>query len=89
LQPLAVFPSIKFPTGSTASGAGTGTTDVGIVLISSRELGGVSLDLNAGMTHRIGKDNLAPHNSSVWAVSFDAGTLVSIDPGSVDQWVRV
>ena len=67
---LAVFPSIKFPTGSTASGAGTGTTDVGIVLISSREFGGVSLDLNAGFTHRIGEGDLAPHNSSVWAVSF-------------------
>ena len=67
---LAVFPSIKFPTGSTASGVGTGTTDTGIVLISSREFGGVSLDLNAGFTHRIGKGDLAPHNSSVWAVSF-------------------
>ena len=67
---LAVFPIIKFPTGSTASGAGTGTTDVGVVLISSREFGGVSLDLNAGFTHRIGDDDLAPHNSSVWAASF-------------------
>ena len=67
---LAVFPSIKFPTGSTGSGAGTGTTDVGVVLISSREFGGVSLDLNAGFTHRIGDDDLAPHNSSVWAVAF-------------------
>ena len=51
-------------------GVGTGTTDTGIVLISSREFGGVSLDLNAGFTHRIGKGDLAPHNSSVWAVSF-------------------
>lgn len=67
---LAMFPSIKFPTGSTASGAGTGTTDLGVVLISSRELGAVSLDLNAGFTHRIGDDGLAPNNSSVWAVSF-------------------
>ena len=66
---LAVFPSIKFPTGSTASGAGTGTTDVGIVLISSREFGDVSLDLNAGFTHRIGDDGLAPHDSSVWAAA--------------------
>lgn len=67
---LAVFPTIKFPTGSTASGAGTGTTDLGIVLISSREFGPVSLDLNAGFTHRIGDTDVAPHNSSVWAVSF-------------------
>jgi hypothetical protein len=75
---LAVFPSIKFPTGSTASGAGTGTTDVGIVLISSREFGDVSLDLNAGFTHRIGDDGLAPHDSSVWAVSFGGPAYRSV-----------
>jgi hypothetical protein len=67
---LAVFPSIKFPTGSAASGAGTGTTDLGVVVISSREFGAVSLDLNAGFTHRMGDDDRAPHNSSVWAASF-------------------
>ncbi len=67
---LAVFPTIKFPTGSTASGAGTGTTDIGIVLISSREFGSVSLDVNAGFTHRMGDNDFAPHNSSVWAASF-------------------
>lgn len=67
---LALFPSIKFPTGSTASGTGTGTTDVAVVLISSREFGAVSLDLNAGFTRRIGDAGFAPHNSSVWAVSF-------------------
>ena len=67
---LAVFPTIKFPTGSTATDAGTGTTDLGVVLISSREFCSVSLDLNAGVTHRMGDDNFAPHNSSVWAVSF-------------------
>lgn len=70
LATLALFPTIKFPTGSTASGAGTGTTDIGVVLISSRELGAVSLDVNAGFTHRIGDDRLAAHDSSVWAVSF-------------------
>lgn len=67
---LAVFPTIKFPTGSTASGAGTGTTDLGVVLISSRTFGAVSLDLNAGFTYRIGDDELAPHDSSVWAMAF-------------------
>lgn len=67
---VAVLPTIKFPTGSTASSAGTGTTDVGVVLISSREFGPVSLDLNAGFTHRMGDGLLAPHDSSVWAVSF-------------------
>lgn len=67
---LAVFPVVKFPTGSTASGAGTGTTDVGVVLISSREIGPVSLDLNAGFTHRIGDNAFAPHNGGVWTAAF-------------------
>jgi hypothetical protein len=67
---LAFFPTIKFPTGSTASGAGTGTTDVGVVLISSREFGRVSLDLNAGLTHRIGDVDFAPHNATMWAAAF-------------------
>ena len=67
---VAVFPSLKFPTGSTASGAGTGTTDLGVVLISSRTFGAVSLDLNAGFTHRIGHNELARHDSTVWAMAF-------------------
>jgi hypothetical protein len=67
---IAVFPTIKFPTGSTDLGAGTGTTDLGVVLISSREFGGVSLDLNAGFTHRMGDAGFAPHDSSVWAMAF-------------------
>ena len=67
---LAVFPSVKLPTGSTAQDAGTGTTDLSVVIISSRAFGDVSLDLNVGVTHRAGFDNLAPRNSSMWAVSF-------------------
>jgi len=67
---LAVFPIVKFPTGSTAEDAGTGTTDFGVVIISSRSLGALSLDLNVGLTHRMGHDDLAPRNSSLWTMSF-------------------
>jgi hypothetical protein len=69
LASIAVFPSLKLPTGSTSQGAGTGTTDLGIVLISSREFGEVSLDMNVGLTHHIGDDDVAPHESRMWAIS--------------------
>jgi len=36
---------VKLPPGSSDSGTGTGTTDVGLLLISSHSLGPVSLDL--------------------------------------------
>jgi hypothetical protein len=67
---FALFPTMKFATGSTSDGAGTGTTDLGIVLISSRGFGDVSLDLNVGVVHRFGHEDLAPHDSRMWAVSF-------------------
>jgi hypothetical protein len=67
---LAVFPSLKLPTGSTDSDAGTGTTDLGALLISSRSLGPVSLDLNVAYTHRVGDDTFAPHNAGLWAAAF-------------------
>src|SRR5205823_7144424 len=36
---FAILPSIKVPSGSVASGTGTGTTDVGLLFISSHKLG--------------------------------------------------
>jgi hypothetical protein len=70
VENLAVLPSVKLPTGSTSEDAGTGTTDLGVLIISSRELGPVSLDVNLGITHRLGPDDLAPHDSSVWTTAF-------------------
>jgi hypothetical protein len=67
---LAVLPSVKLPTGSSQSGTGTGTTDVGLLLISSHSLGPVSLDLNAGYTRRSGDGSIAPRNATVWTISF-------------------
>ncbi len=67
---FAVLPSIKFPTGSVASGTGTGTTDLGLLLISSHDFGGVEMDLNAGYTRRSGDGTNAPRNATLWTASF-------------------
>ena len=70
LNNLAVQSTVKFRTGSADLGTGSGTTDVNVLVISSRTLGPVSLDLNAGYTHRSGDGRLAPKNSGLWTVSF-------------------
>jgi hypothetical protein len=67
---FAVFPSIKFPTGSGTKGRGTGTTDGALLLIWSRALGPVAMDLNAGATLRSGDGTRAPRTATVWTVSF-------------------
>jgi hypothetical protein len=67
---FAVLPSVKFPTGSASNGTGTGTTDGSILLISSHDLGPVSMDLNVGYTRRGGDGSSAPKNATVWTVSF-------------------
>ena len=66
---FAILPSIKLPTGSQASGAGTGTTDVGLLLISSHDVGPVSLDINAGYTRRGGDGSTAPRDATLWTIS--------------------
>lgn len=63
---LAVLPIVKLPTGSTA--AGTGSTDVSLLVISSHDVGPVSLDVNAGYTRR-GGGARAPRDATVWTVS--------------------
>jgi hypothetical protein len=75
VRDFAILPSLKLPTGSTAAGRGTGTTDFSLLAISSRTLGPVSLDLNAGVTWRTGDGTAAPTLAAVWTVS--AGTSVS------------
>ncbi len=67
---LAVLPIVKLPAGSSADGTGTGTTDVSLILISSRDLGAVTLDLNAGYTNRHGAERVAPANATIWTASF-------------------
>lgn len=69
LADFSVQPTLKIPTGSLRRGTGTGTTDVNVLVISSRKVGPVSLDLNAGYTRRSGDGWNAPKNSTVWTVS--------------------
>ena len=66
---FAVLPSIKLPTGATASGAGTGTTDVSLLLISSHDVGPVALDINAGYTRRSGDGTTTPRDATAWTIS--------------------
>ncbi|MGB7211737.1 MAG: hypothetical protein WBC97_03845 [Gemmatimonadales bacterium] len=70
LGDLALQPSIKFPTGASAEGRGTGTTDAGIIIISSRHLGPVELDVNFGYTRRSGDGTMAPRDATLWTASF-------------------
>ena len=75
LGDFAVIPSLKLPTAPASSGRGTGTTDLGLVLVSSRQIGGVEMDLNLGYTVRDGPDSQAPRNSSLWTASFGGAVL--------------
>jgi hypothetical protein len=49
---------------------GTSTTDGSLLLIWSRALGPVAMDLNAGITRRSGDETFAPRTSTVWTASF-------------------
>ena len=69
LGDFALLPAIKFPTAREGEG-GTGTTDFSLLLISSRQLGPVAMDLNAGATHRTGNGTSAPIHASIWTASF-------------------
>ena len=66
---LALLPTIKLPTGSVNDGTGTGTTDAGLLLISSHALGPVSLDVNAGYTRRSGDGSIAPRSATFATIS--------------------
>ena len=66
---FAIMPSFKFPSGSLDAGRGTDTADASLLVMSSRQLGAVSLDINAGITRRSGDGADAPKQSTVWAVA--------------------
>ncbi|MGH7590243.1 MAG: hypothetical protein ACREL2_02305 [Gemmatimonadales bacterium] len=70
LGDVALQPSLKLPSGAAGQGRGTGTTDVGIILISSRRIGPVELDINFGYTRRSGDGSTAPRNAALWTASF-------------------
>ena len=69
LGDFAIFPSVKFPSGSAAAGTGSGTTDVGLQFVSSHQFGDAALDLNLGFTRRSGDGGETPRNASLWSAS--------------------
>lgn len=72
LGDFALLPAVKFPTGSDVNGTGSGTTDLSLTVISSYELGPVSMDLNAIYT-RIGASGSTPaSDAALWTASFGA-----------------
>ena len=66
IQDVAILPGIKIPSGGPR---GTGTTDFSLLLINSRVIGPVALDLNLGATWRSGDGTQAPRSSSLWAAA--------------------
>ena len=67
LGAVAVIPAVKLPTG--AASRGTTTTDGSIFLVSSNQIGGFSLDVNAGYTLRSGNGTKAPRDATLWTVA--------------------
>jgi hypothetical protein len=65
---FSVQGSMKFASG--ARGVGTGTTDLSLLLISSRPIRMGELDLNAGYTRRSGNGTTAPVSATLLTASF-------------------
>jgi hypothetical protein len=63
---VAVLPTVTWGTGGDR---GTRTTALGLLLINSRTVGPVSLDLNAGLTRRSGDGSTAARTATVWTVA--------------------
>jgi hypothetical protein len=64
---FAVQPGVKLPTGDADHG--TRTSDVSVLLIGSRAVGSVALDVNAGYTRRSGDGTRAPRDATLWTLS--------------------
>ena len=69
LGDFALQPSLKLPSGSASNGTGTGTTDVGLLLISSHDWGDYALDVNVGYVRRSGDGTVSPKDATLWTVS--------------------
>jgi len=63
---IAVLPSVTFSTGGDR---GSGTTAASLLLINSRTLGPVGLDLNVGATWRTGDGTTVPRTSTMWTAA--------------------
>jgi hypothetical protein len=64
---FSVQATLKLATG--ARDVGTGTTDLSLLLISSRPIAAGELDLNAGYTHRSGDGSSAPTSATLLTAS--------------------
>jgi len=73
---FALLPAVKLPSGSQTSGTGTGTTDMSLLAISSHNVGGVEIDINAGYTRRSGNGLVIPRTATEWTFS-SGGPLAS------------
>ncbi len=63
---VALLPSVTFPTGGVR---GSGQTAAGLLLINSRTLGPVGLDLNVGATWSTGDRTTVSRTSTVWTAA--------------------
>lgn len=66
LDRFAILPSVTFATGGDR---GTHRTAAGLLLIDSRTIGPVSLDLNVGLTRHTGDGSMIPQSSTLWTAS--------------------
>ena len=65
LGDVALVPSITVPFGPAGQ-----SHDATLIVVSSRELGPVALDLNLGYTHRGKSDGFAAHDIGLWTAAF-------------------
>lgn len=65
---FSVQGAVKLATGARA--VGTGTTDLSLLLISSRPIGPTELDLNAGYTRRLAPGDRVPASATLLTASF-------------------
>jgi hypothetical protein len=66
LQRFAILPTITWPTGGDRGGHNTA---YGFLLIDSRTIGPVSLDLNVGVTRHSGSEDVSPRTTTLWTAS--------------------
>ena len=76
LQDIAVLPQLKLSSGGPR---GTTTTDASLLLINSRTIGPIGVDLNVGVTRRSGDGSNVPRTATLWTVA--AGIPVYRDIG--------
>lgn len=66
LQDIAVLPQLKLSTGGSR---GSGTTDASLLLINSRTVGPIGVDINVGVTRRSGDGTTSPRTATLWAIA--------------------